>query len=553
MVGVAGRSKGCGTCRQRRIRCSLERPQCTNCVKSNRLCTGYQRERVFLVNQTEYKGPQTAKSGSFSPANRPTQSKTLDVPVWKQKQKPSRHTLGQAPSIIPAHRQQLLAAWLNASLPSRSVTGPNFTPWTAYLAHLPSHTPALATAITAVTLSRLAALASPDDRTLQHRSLAAYTTGLWQLQKALWSHTEMYLDDTLAACLLLALYELMECPGGNHIGYVTHQDGAARLVQLRGPERHREGFGHALFVAYRHGAILLGLKRHEPSFLGEERWLAVPWEKVGKDAGEKVWDLTAQAPAIYRKVDEMQRSLPVRTLCIAVEVVEYCWGVDADLKKWYSELEESMPGPLYWPELAKGLDVPRLAGGSEYDFHNKSLTSTEIDKPSVFPVAYHFINLQIATTLLSYWSLQTLFFNGLRLLYLVLSTVHVDRKAIAALGSAAPVNLLLGIDTDCPPGCPCGGPACPDVPCIVRFDLSKLRPIEERMNVLSPVRDICQSVEYCTRPEMADMGWTSVIAPLNIALDSIKDYEWCSKEAEWSRGVLRAFEERLPYLKCADH
>ncbi|PUU75460.1 hypothetical protein B9Z19DRAFT_926392, partial [Tuber borchii] len=47
MVGVPGRSKGCNTCRKRKIRCDQKRPECGNCIKSNRACAGYHRAVVF--------------------------------------------------------------------------------------------------------------------------------------------------------------------------------------------------------------------------------------------------------------------------------------------------------------------------------------------------------------------------------------------------------------------------------------------------------------------------------------------------------------------------
>lgn len=545
MVGVAGRSKGCGTCRKRRIRCGLQRPQCSNCIKSNRLCTGYQRERVFLINQTEYKGPNSIQATSVNVPNvalHETPAADTLIPMWKQKHKPAKST--RTISLVPAYRQQLLDNFLRTTLPDQSLIGPGFTPWTQTLASLPNHTPALATAIVAVCLSRLSRL--HNSQPLKNQSLTHYTTGLWELQKALWSPDEMYLDQTLAACLLLAYYELMECPGGSHVGYINHQDGAARLVQLRGPEAHVDGFGHTLFQAYRTGAILHSMKRHEPCFLSEEAWMTVPFRKRAKTPADRIWDIMAQAPGIYSQVDEMQRSLPVRTLCIAIHVVEYCWRIDGELKKWYAGLEGSMPGPLYWPELATR---PSSLSTAVSD-GQETATDTDENEPALFPVAYHFINLRIATTLLSYWSLQTLFFNGLQLLYMVLSTVPVDRKAVAALGSAAPPSLLRGINPTCPPDCACGGADDPDVPCIVRFDVGTLRPLGEKVNVLGPVREICQSVEYCTRLEMADMGWTSVVAPLSIAVESIREYDWCRRETEWGRDVLRGFEERLPYLKC---
>ncbi|KAI0115424.1 hypothetical protein F4814DRAFT_321991 [Daldinia grandis] len=43
MVGVAGRSKGCNTCRKRRVKCDEAKPQCYRCIKAGFECLGYQR------------------------------------------------------------------------------------------------------------------------------------------------------------------------------------------------------------------------------------------------------------------------------------------------------------------------------------------------------------------------------------------------------------------------------------------------------------------------------------------------------------------------------
>ncbi|ETN40476.1 uncharacterized protein HMPREF1541_04753 [Cyphellophora europaea CBS 101466] len=538
MVGVPGRSKACNTCKKRRIRCGLERPQCANCVKSNRLCAGYQRERVFIVNQAVHPLSHTAQKV------KPDSPETVDdqdmgitnpkLPIWKQKHRHPKPSTSRQISLIPAYRQQLLDNYIRTTIPDVSHAGPGATWWVQSLAQLPSHTPVLATAILAVSLSKAASV--HHDANLRLQSLEHYTTGLWELQKALWSPDEMYRDETLAACLLLAVYELIECPGGSRVGFISHQDGAARLVQLRGPEAHVDGFGHAMFLAYRNMGILHGLDRRTPLFLAEGDWMTVPFQKHPKGMGERIWDAIAQAPRVFQRTDEMQRSVPVRSLCIALEALEYCWEVDGDLEKLYKELEASIPGPLFWPELAeKGTAV----GGEE--------ECDEAREGTLFPVAYKFFNLRMAMVLLSYWSLLTIVYNGMMLLHRVLETLPVDRKAVKALGDKVPAALLRGISADCPPGCACGGD--PDVPCIVRFDMSTIRPLEHRGNVLGPVRDICQTVEYCTQPQMRDMGWTSIVAPLTIAVETIKEYDWCRREREWGRHVLRGFHRQLPYLK----
>ncbi|KFY19776.1 hypothetical protein V491_04223, partial [Pseudogymnoascus sp. VKM F-3775] len=91
MVGVPGRSKGCNTCRKRRIACSLDTPACKQCIKSNRECGGYQRERLWVPNnQVKLEGGVTlgaatpAATGTLSRKTAGKTSKDTTVAlVWK--------------------------------------------------------------------------------------------------------------------------------------------------------------------------------------------------------------------------------------------------------------------------------------------------------------------------------------------------------------------------------------------------------------------------------------------------------------------------------------
>ncbi|KAH8160211.1 hypothetical protein CIB48_g8049 [Xylaria polymorpha] len=53
MVGIPGRSKGCNTCRQRRVKCTEEKPICSRCVRGGFTCQGYARETVWHHLTTE--------------------------------------------------------------------------------------------------------------------------------------------------------------------------------------------------------------------------------------------------------------------------------------------------------------------------------------------------------------------------------------------------------------------------------------------------------------------------------------------------------------------
>ena len=94
-----------------------------------------------------------------------------------------------------------------------------------------------------------------DNLSMVKESLNLYTQGLQQLQKALWDPSLMYKDETLGACMALALYEVIECPMESRRAYVTHQQGCAKLVQLRGAEAHSSGFGHQIFLSFRVQAV----------------------------------------------------------------------------------------------------------------------------------------------------------------------------------------------------------------------------------------------------------------------------------------------------------
>ena len=53
MVGVAGKSRGCATCRSRKIKKDLGRPQCWECTSTRRVCRGYDRYPVFVHTTVE--------------------------------------------------------------------------------------------------------------------------------------------------------------------------------------------------------------------------------------------------------------------------------------------------------------------------------------------------------------------------------------------------------------------------------------------------------------------------------------------------------------------
>lgn len=89
-----------------------------------------------------------------------------------------------------------------------------------------------------------------DPRLLQ-QGWKAYCAGIRELQKALMDSRRTWTSETLAASLLLALYEIFEGVSPGFTAWMTHIRGATKLIEARGPESHSDEVAHRLFLGHR--------------------------------------------------------------------------------------------------------------------------------------------------------------------------------------------------------------------------------------------------------------------------------------------------------------
>jgi hypothetical protein len=105
------------------------------------------------------------------------------------------------------------------------------------LSSLPNITTALEAAALAVCTAKLGRV--HNDSSLVRESLKFYTQALWEVQKALFDPNLMYKEGTLAACMLLIMYEVLECPDQTFNAWQNHLNGCAKLFESRGPKGKR--------------------------------------------------------------------------------------------------------------------------------------------------------------------------------------------------------------------------------------------------------------------------------------------------------------------------
>lgn len=261
------------------------------------------------------------------------------------------------------------------------------------------------------------------------------------------------------------------------------------------------------------------MEMRQPNFLSEPRWMEGPWKDSPKRLLDRLVDCLALAPGIFKQSDDFRNLRSRRLLESALDIARQCWQLDAALQSIYDDLERETPGPLYWSVLSED-DNP-----ADDPEHGK-----------VFPVAYQFPDLKMASTLMMYWAITVMLWSGMCGLYQFIATIEVDALDAYCLGYP---NCLREPDSAC---------HCADLIMTsagsLRFDLSRLPPLGHRTDFLSPARNVCQAVEYCLKNSVLMGGAFVVSAPLNIVFDTVKHDTRFARETAWMRAALEKVQKR---------
>ena len=233
--------------------------------------------------------------------------------------------------------------------------------------------------------------------------------------------------------------------------------------------------------------ILDAMEPHHSTYLSDEAWMDGPWRERPKRPMDVLFDHVAQAPAIFNQVQALRSLQPHEVLPATLQIITKCWEMDDKLRIFYDNLESSSLGPLYWPEFSKA--------------------------ESIFPVAFHFSDLNTANMLMLYWTTLTMLWSGLSKLYELLS-------------SLAQIEMDSGGIYDSSPS----------------YHISLLRPLDHRVRYISMARNVCQSVEYCIQDQMLGFGSSTVVAPLTILTETLRDDPNFASEMLWIKETFKTID-----------
>ncbi|CZR62600.1 uncharacterized protein PAC_12497 [Phialocephala subalpina] len=554
MVGVPGRSKACTTCKKRKIACSLERPVCKICLKSNRECGGYERERIFVLDARTKEAvtpalPIKLVSLPSKPIAQPPPDLQGTIPLRNAYS--SLWTI-ENPTTRAIYREQIISEFLYSFAPSCSAAS-----WLSVLPSHPHFTSALEASSLAVCTAHLGHLHSSP--ALIQESLKFYVQALWELQKALWNEKQMYRDETLAACMLLIMYEVTECPDQTITAWQGHMKGCAKLFESRGPESYRGEFSHKLFSSFRQLEIQQALVERRGTFLDSDQWREIPWKDRPKPIWQELMDIeSGLATGIAGVYQNPSSSTPYEFAILLLEVVKMTWDFDSRLSSFYERFEAQTDGGLYRTRFSEGF--------------NHSIKISDEPGPPVFPVAYEFPDLATAHTCIIYWALTSILWCGMSKIYDILAVMQMQVQAesqstIASFDAvmAKPDDTPLSTKVDESPFSEATFPAetSPPVPIPTPSPASSssssstsppkstpsplhislfttLPPLGHRRDISAPAKNICQSLEYCMSSPHGMTGTTAAVFPLKVAIESLSGSgEKCRRELEWAKEAFR--------------
>lgn len=245
--------------------------------------------------------------------------------------------------------------------------------WTVMVPEMPGEEPSLDRAFSALSIARVGR-DNEDDR-LVRESTKLYGKALKDLQAALYDPDRMYSDEVLTACMVLSLYEVFEGSARKDFGWVSHTQGAARLVQLRGAHRHANRQAHHVFLGSRLPTLYAAILQRKTTFLASDEWLTLPWASEARTFHDRLIDLMTRIPTLLEQTD---MAMSIRNPMVAIReqlrMFEACQQMREALYDWRTRMKVGAAETATEHQHQSGDDYPFQY---DYTFANHLFARTQ--------------------------------------------------------------------------------------------------------------------------------------------------------------------------------
>ncbi|KAH6892478.1 hypothetical protein B0T10DRAFT_537466 [Thelonectria olida] len=246
-----GPSKGCHTCKRRRIKCDEGKPHCQRCLRSSRECGGYEKKPITVrfKHDMVVRGSKTTQQKSRPPRTPPEQQSIL-------------------PGLSPAERDAALSFFLRpfASISRDFESSRGFFEVLGPVVASEHPSSAVSMAVTAIAL-RLHRLWR-EGRGLSTASTRPPETlclALGRLQHAVLDPSEMKSPKTVLAALVLQFDETISAVWDRRQPKETHHEGAVALFMNQGHKSSDTNYSHHLVAYILHNEVSAAIREARPA------------------------------------------------------------------------------------------------------------------------------------------------------------------------------------------------------------------------------------------------------------------------------------------------
>ncbi|KAL7916592.1 hypothetical protein GGI35DRAFT_46255 [Trichoderma velutinum] len=284
MVNVAGRSRGCATCRKRKIKCDETLPECLRCLNMGLKCPGA-RTDAFFVHAVPDASLRDASDALAIVKVKHEPSPQISAVKFHLSQLP-----GLQPSPAGAFDQLFVSHFIDGFFgsvrPPLPIPGGSSKIWLHELPDFlasPSPSPVQSSIRAASMLSYGTAV---GDASIKTEACRWYMRALQSLRLLLGSSSP---ETSVCAAVMLTHFETLA--GTSPRAWLKHIKGAASLLEAQGPERCQSGFLHQIFSHLRLQTFVASMAENELHPFASPEWMTIPFKIHPKLIFDKLVDI----------------------------------------------------------------------------------------------------------------------------------------------------------------------------------------------------------------------------------------------------------------------
>ncbi|CAG5158151.1 uncharacterized protein ALTATR162_LOCUS5009 [Alternaria atra] len=350
MVGISGRSRGCVTCRKRKKRCDLQRPECRQCQGRDTACGGYDLDRIFVY--------QTGRGNDFAakkPVPNPDTGATPSQPLQRNQMLPVGSVLEskvwnprQPPSIIlpdafarSAYTEKVMSTFIQMYLPrgrlaAADAEGREFV---NMLSLLTVRDQALQLAVQAIGTAALGQ--STGDEALTRQGRVLYGAALSETAAALRDSSRAKSEAALMVPRIMALFEVLfgaeASSPARAKSWLSHAIGETALILGRDAEAYSyTDTAHSMFVNTRFRLVVSAVRTRTATVLNNKEWKTLPWRSRVKTVNDTLVDIFCGVPELREAVETLGSSAFSESKAgeLRRHTVAKAWTLHHQLQDW---------------------------------------------------------------------------------------------------------------------------------------------------------------------------------------------------------------------------